>query len=382
MEYRECSFCGRETTFLCEHCGRPICPQCSVDCDECGQAFCPDCIAFCNNCGASLCPHCGEYCGCCDRLFCSCCITTCENCDEIICYDCSRYCENCDRTLCLECYPLENRYCQSCEDNSNIREYSYKPSTWFTHQTPLENPLPIGIELEVEANDDREDVVETVLDHLESRGLPPETHILFKEDGSLSGEGVEIVFHPATRRYITKELGLKELLSKLSSVATSWDNRHCGIHIHVHYHHVNGKLALKLAYLIRALYDISGSPILAFTGRTERQWNNYCACWTLEELRWKDPDTRYVCINLFPRDTVEFRIFRGTLRYERFLVFLQFVDASIEFCRQTSLTFFRMNTHNWKGNQNKICEAWEKFLAKSRFQQLKKIWVETTGRKL
>jgi len=52
----------------------------------------------------------------------------------------------------------------------------------------------------------------------------------------------------------------------------------------------------------------------------------------------KDTNDRYQAINLCNRHTIEFRIFRSTLRPERVLSALQLVDVLIAYCKDNSLT--------------------------------------------
>ncbi len=46
---------------------------------------------------------------------------------------------------------------------------------------------------------------------------------------------------------------------------------------------------------------------------------------------------RYEAVNLANPDTVELRIFKGTLKYTSFMKNLEFVSATIRFCRATGI---------------------------------------------
>ena len=49
----------------------------------------------------------------------------------------------------------------------------------------------------------------------------------------------------------------------------------------------------------------------------------------LEHVK-KSCSGRYVCLNLLPPDSVEFRIFRGTLKYNTLMAALELVDRIID----------------------------------------------------
>ena len=49
---------------------------------------------------------------------------------------------------------------------------------------------------------------------------------------------------------------------------------------------------------------------------------------------------RYQAINLTNRHTVEFRIFRGTLKYTTILASIQWIDTLIHYCKKTPLKNF------------------------------------------
>ena len=76
------------------------------------------------------------------------------------------------------------------------------------------------------------------------------------------------------------------------------------------------------------------SEIVKFSRRTQDNLNRWAARYatisaTSEETYKKAKDRhmgRYVAVNLENSNTVEFRLFRGTLNYKTFIATLQFVD--------------------------------------------------------
>ena len=54
-------------------------------------------------------------------------------------------------------------------------------------------------------------------------------------------------------------------------------------------------------------------------------------------LKKAEPRERYVAINLHPRDTVEVRIFKGSLRIARVKTALDFMQSTIEFANKLTI---------------------------------------------
>ena len=73
--------------------------------------------------------------------------------------------------------------------------------------------------------------------------------------------------------------------------------------------------------------------LLRFSRRTQRQMDQWAARYgyrdqpheMLEHVK-KGSGSRYTCVNLTNRDTIEFRMFRGTLKLNTLLATLQMVD--------------------------------------------------------
>jgi hypothetical protein len=90
----------------------------------------------------------------------------------------------------------------------------------------------------------------------------------------------------------------------------------------------------RIVYFVERHWD----ELVRFSRRTPGSLNRWAAkyatisstiCETYEKAKNKDMG-RYVAVNLSNYRTIEFRMFRGTLRYETFLATLQLVD---EICK-------------------------------------------------
>jgi len=58
----------------------------------------------------------------------------------------------------------------------------------------------------------------------------------------------------------------------------------------------------------------------------------------VKEVYGKSSGTRYQAVNFENRNTVEFRLFRGTLNYTTFMATLEIVDALVHWANQLSIS--------------------------------------------
>lgn len=359
-----CSICGETTTEYIEVDGNIVCNSCKDDnvyfCDCCGRAVLEnnshyiDNQTFCNRCFAetySCCDCCGEMVNRYDMCWthegdhiCKSCADmeyhTCENCGDLVHEDNCYWDDN------------ENCYCNNCwheMKNKVIHGYYYKPNPIFYGGFPCDNPLFMGIELEIDRAGEYEDNARRVLDIVNAE----REHIYCKHDGSLC-DGFEIVSHPATLEYHTINIKWAELMTEALTMGyRSHDSGTCGLHVHVSRRALGDTYEEQEKTISKILYFVENNwdSILRFTRRTKEQMDDWASRYGIE----KDPLTtyskakgygdRYHCVNLCNENTIEFRMFRGTLKYSTFLATLQFVNLVCEVCKVASIE--RITNMTW-----------------------------------
>ena len=309
-------------------------------CDSCGGAFarneltslgssllCPDCL----NRETTLCAHCGE------RIFWDenagdSRTPLCQSCSEqhyIVCSRCGRVIQNYDafyqdeddddEPLCRNCY---NRYCQNV-----IRDYYYKPEPIFYG----DGPRFFGVELEIDEGGESNDHAAEIL-NLANRS---QALIYIKHDGSLE-EGFEIVTHPMSLAFQLREVPWEQILRSAVELGyTSHQAGTCGLHVHVSRLAFGATEREQDTAIARVLYffEKHWEELLKFSRRTQHQLDQWAARYgykdqpreILEHAK-KGYAGRYTAVNLTNRDTIEFRMFRGTLKYNTLIATLQLVD--------------------------------------------------------
>ncbi len=245
--------------------------------------------------------------------------------------------------------------CRNCQGSYTaernpppIHEYSYKPKAKM--QGEHKGGLFFGIELEVDAINkrstmSRDDVPDAVLTKNEktAKALKEAMPFIYcKRDGSVPG-GFEIVTHPMSYSWILKN---KELFDPIWGLVkkgyVSHDSGLCGMHIHM------SKAAFTPMHLYKFMqfFQKNEDFILVVSQRDAADLARWAAVkyegvpkshMARIAMDKGGHSSRRQAVNLTPSNTVEIRIFRGTLKKERFFKNLEFCQALYEFTQIVSV---------------------------------------------
>lgn len=256
-------------------------------------------------------------------------ITLCRHCRDnhyVSCEDCGRLIHDDDAYYMDE--DSDYPYCHSCYSNHKrkfIHSYSYKPEPIFHG----DGKLYMGVELEIDGAGCEDSNAEALCD------IVDKSQLYIKTDGSLD-EGMELVTHPMTLEYHHNTMPWRELTSKAISLGyRSHKTSTCGLHVHVNRTAFGSDKAEQDAVISRILFFIERfwQEMLRFSRRTESQINRWAARYGIKDNPKQVMDNakttgkgRYACINLCNYYTIEFRIFRGTLKHNTLIATLQMVD--------------------------------------------------------
>ena len=315
--------------FTCSHCGASfpssehmefdgdiLCPSClessTVFCSQCGSRIWSD-----DNAGTSDTPLCQN---CYDR-----CYTNCERCGTLLPLSDVYYEEDDDDAppLCHDCFQ------RSAGAKGTIHDYYFKPEPVFYGT----GPRYFGVELEIDdGGEDTHHAARLLTLANDSR----ESRIYCKHDGSLN-DGFEIVTHPMSLDYHLHQMPWEAICKEAVSMGyTSHQARTCGLHIHVSRDAFGETEDQQDRSIARILYffEKHWEELLKFSRRTQRQLEHWAARYGFKEQPMEILDHakkgyrsgRYACVNLTNQDTIEFRIFRGTLKYNTLAAALHLVD--------------------------------------------------------
>lgn len=283
-----CSDCLNEATLICTECGDRIWRDANAGDDE-----------------VPLCQECYD-----EHYY------NCFHCGRLI-RDEDAYSVR-DRTLCYDCY----------HQNRVIADYYHKPCPIFYGK----GTRFLGVELELdEGGEDNENARELL-------EIANDTAVLAycKHDGSLH-RGFEIVTHPMTLDFHQTRMPWADILHEAVSMGyRSHQAQTCGLHVHVNRTAFGDTEEEQDACIARVLYffEKNWEELLKFSRRTPQQLDRWAARYgykdqpreILDHAKKGYHGGRYTCVNLQNYDTIEFRMFRGTLKLNTLIATLQLVD--------------------------------------------------------
>ena len=311
-----CTDCGEEfpKDELYPFSGELLCPDCleakTVLCSCCGDRIWRDDDAGSEN--QPLCQNCF------DRYY-----ERCSDCNELISRDNAMY--RSDTPYCQECY-------LALCDNDAIHDYYFKPTPIFYGN----GKRFFGVELEIDgAGEDSDNAAEIL--HIANAEQPL---AYCKHDGSLD-DGFEMVTHPMTLAYHQAEMPWAAILQKAVQMGyTSHQAGTCGLHVHVNRNAFGNTESAQDAAIARVLFFFEKfwDELLKFSRRTQGQLNQWAARYGYKDQPQEILDHaksgrhagRYTAVNLTNADTVEFRMFRGTLKCNTLIATLELLDCIID----------------------------------------------------
>ena len=290
------------------------------------------------------------------------CSDCCEQ-ETFICYNCdgrvwnddnagdyeTRLCQNCYDEYYIRCgdcgvvinyndaYRFENNedesYCYYCynkpRENVAIHNYSYKPTPIFYGDETVNRYF--GVELEIDDGGRDNDNAH----HLLQVGNRSNEHIYIKSDGSLTN-GLEIVTHPMTLGYHMNDMEWDKLTQKALRIGyKSHTTTTCGMHVHVNRNTFTDDMAHQDLCISRILFILERfwQELLRFSRRTQGQVQHWAHRYGFKHEPVEILNTaknsnvdRYTCLNLTNEKTIEFRIFKGTLKSNTIIATLQLVN--------------------------------------------------------
>ncbi len=110
----------------------------------------------------------------------------------------------------------------------------------------------------------------------------------------------------------------------------------CGLHVHVSRNYLSPYKWLLIDWLI-SKYQ---TKFEAIARRKETHWATFKKNngQSVKDVYGKSCGSRYQAVNFENDNTVEFRLFRGTLKYATFMATLEIVDALVHWAKQVSIS--------------------------------------------
>lgn len=344
-DYMTCSDCGEEVLeedgrmvgdkFFCDRCADEWC-----ECDQCGEAV-QSSDAYTARDGDTVCQSCRE-----DHFF------RCRSCGELYHNDHIHW-DN-DAEYCDECY---EEHCREKRDESGVFEYHEFECDYTPRRCGCDDcsdDLLLGVELEADCGEfDFGDF---------DRWADDGWLVHFEHDGSLSEDGVECITMPCSLRFHQERMDWKTLCSRLLRQGfRSHDTDDCGLHVHLSRGGLTPIQIMKL--------DVFVNRSAEFLSQVARRTAFYSA----EYDRQKRMDVRkgkygseshnqrYTAVNTTNKNTVEIRIFRGSLNHQTVLGTVELCHAMAKFVDTVPVVRIYRTDENIAGFVKYLADNHEKY---------------------
>ena len=311
-----------------------------------------------------------------DNTCCSTCVEnaeTCDCCGELyapnsdgswggMCPPCAEnhfVCDSCEETYSNSDYGADG-LCEACYNEHEgagrlIKEYHDGAKCGVRFLPNHNNTLYFGVELETDYYNDKNAAAEDL-----TAICQRDTLFWLEQDASLA-KGIEIITQPCTLAYHRDIFPWENIIKIVEKHGgRSHDTTTCGLHIHFSraFFRKHPELyQLRLIYLFEKFWN----ELVIFSRRDASQLEQNAKkygrplfnCRAKRKMRELQQDFhRYQAVNIRKRETIEIRIFRGTLILNTILASLELVDFLVRLSASTSTK--KLQELTWKELKEKI----------------------------
>lgn len=283
---------------------------------------------------------------------------------------------------------LRNTMINNCNKKDYIHEWNYKPE-YIKHFMDHENKrttLLLGAEIEVGGNNPeidlnkKESVVKKCIQIMNGSESDKEDLIYSTHDGSVQ---IELDTMPCSLEYHKSKMNYKEMFKYLDEQGyKGHDCNTAGLHIHANRDYL-GKTKLQQELVIsKILYIIEKfNDNICIIARRNNDYSKFVGDRAKEDTalilfdKYKR-EGKKAALNLEHKDTIEFRMFKSTLKYETFILTLEFVKDIIDFAKSVSIE--EIENMNW----NDLMQTFSKDLWQYYVDRYNKVFEKNLDKKV
>ena len=227
-----------------------------------------------------------------------------------------------------------------------IHPYNYKPK-YIHHKLDTEDsPLLLGAEIEVAENtnenekDNRESVVKKCIQIMNGSDTDDENLIYSTSDSTVQ---IELDTMPCSLDY-HKTLNYKQMFEYLDKQGyKGHDANSAGLHIHADRKYLGKTELMQQLTIAKILYILEKfNDEICVIARRNNSYSEFVGNGKDESSivdlygKYKNKGKR-AALNLQHPETIEFRCFRSTLKYETFILTLEFVQDIIDYAKSINI---------------------------------------------
>lgn len=227
-----------------------------------------------------------------------------------------------------------------------IHQFNYVP-VYIPHYMTYENKntaLLLGAEIEIAGNThepDREEVVKKCIQIMNGSDSDEEDLIYSTHDGTVQ---IELDTMPCSLEFHKNKMNYKELFKYLDELGYKGHDCDCaGLHIHANRSYLGDTTLLQQLTISKILYIIEKfNDQICVIARRNNDYSKFVGKGKLEDSvvelygRYKNIGKK-VALNLEHRNTIEFRMFKSTLKPETLILTFEFVKDIIDFAKSINI---------------------------------------------
>lgn len=289
--------------------------------------------------------------------------------------------------------PLFNYFVSDCNSSMDFNErpqpkkkyihaFNYKPKYihHFMDNEKHSTALLLGVEIEVAGNDPvkdteiKENVVKKCIQIINGSDSDEENLIYSTHDGTVQ---IEFDTMPCSLEFHKNKMNYRKMFKYLDSVGyKGHDCKNAGLHIHADRKYLGKTKFQQDLVIAKILYIIEKfNDDLCIIARRNNDYSVFCGdkCTsdTAVTLYGKYRDTgKRAALNLQHSNTIEFRMFRSTLKYETLLLTLELVQDVINFSK--NISFEELEDMSWNDLMNTFSDELKRYYISRRNKEFEK----------
>lgn len=289
--------------------------------------------------------------------------------------------------------PLFNYFVSDCNSSMDFNErpqpkkkyihaFNYKPKYihHFMDNEKHSTTLLLGVEIEVAGNDPvkdteiKENVVKKCIQIINGSDSDEENLIYSTHDGTVQ---IEFDTMPCSLEFHKNKMNYRKMFKYLDSVGyKGHDCKNAGLHIHADRKYLGKTKFQQDLVIAKILYIIEKfNDDLCIIARRNNDYSVFCGdkCTsdTAVTLYGKYRDTgKRAALNLQHSNTIEFRMFRSTLKYETLLLTLELVQDIINFSK--NISFEELEDMSWNDLMNTFSDELKRYYISRRNKEFEK----------
>lgn len=237
----------------------------------------------------------------------------------------------------------------SSRSKTYIHQFNYVPK-YIKHFMPGESEdttLLLGAEIEVGGNNnissdnDKNSTVKKCIQIMNGSDSDEENLIYSTHDSTVQ---IEFDTMPCSLEFHKNKMNYREMFEYLDKEGyKGHDCKTAGLHIHANRNYLGKSRISQELVISKILYILEKfNDEICVIARRDNEYSEFVGSKkeenSLVELygKYKDHGKR-AALNLQHKDTIEFRMFRSTLKYETFILTLEFVKNIIDYAKSASI---------------------------------------------